>query len=544
LAEAQWLLTGLGLALLVLLVLPSAQIKLGASQLNGLIGSYTTTTPHYDVSYSGGTIVSTPSSSFAPGDGNNYYGTGTASCGGAGKTCTASAQGPLTAHFTWNNGGDPTVLPPPSAIISQSCTASWSGTPINGSTVSGSVANGLGGPVSSSTNGASSSSTTYTVKDNPGQSFDVNTCSPNVSFTGTDGTAYDASVSGRVDVNYTASATPIDVHAGGITPSRLLLTGQAASFSLSVPGPFSVDNTTYKWSATGDVFFTYNEHTPSHQLILLSDAPSYTNQPDFGFYDKKDKDTITVTCKATVVCPDGTRLPVTVTAPNITSVKPTASWGTNQGQAGLGFFFDRSSMGANELWNPITISVPQPFSGGQGCLAQLITPFRNLTRNAMNGQPANYYYKIPQQNPDGTTTMIVPGQGLDTAFPYPSGFVISGGSVTPVSPSGGYVWDVSTSGASGDSPAMSFSTTPLDNGGSAWTKAYATDILTTYVMYRPTGGVWVPLQRLDWYWHGDADNSLGYWSATGTTNVPNQASNTDTPPQWSLVLTANDQLYP
>ncbi len=41
LAEKQWALTGLGMALLVLLVLPSAQIKLGASQLNGLIGSYT-----------------------------------------------------------------------------------------------------------------------------------------------------------------------------------------------------------------------------------------------------------------------------------------------------------------------------------------------------------------------------------------------------------------------------------------------------------------------------------------------------------------------
>jgi len=41
LSEGQWALTGLALALLVLLVLPSAQIKLGAAQLNGLIGSYT-----------------------------------------------------------------------------------------------------------------------------------------------------------------------------------------------------------------------------------------------------------------------------------------------------------------------------------------------------------------------------------------------------------------------------------------------------------------------------------------------------------------------
>ena len=48
----QWALTGLGLALLVLLVLPSAQIKLGASQLHGLIGSYTTNGHTWQVSYS------------------------------------------------------------------------------------------------------------------------------------------------------------------------------------------------------------------------------------------------------------------------------------------------------------------------------------------------------------------------------------------------------------------------------------------------------------------------------------------------------------
>ena len=52
----QWALTGLGLALLVLLVLPSAQIKLGASHLHGLIGSYTSN-GSYSVVYSGGTTT-------------------------------------------------------------------------------------------------------------------------------------------------------------------------------------------------------------------------------------------------------------------------------------------------------------------------------------------------------------------------------------------------------------------------------------------------------------------------------------------------------
>ena len=355
---------------------------------------------------------------------------------------------------------------------------------------------------------------------------------PGGGYPGGGGPGYWDWIRGSSITNFTVY--PVTADASGQTPTGSgpkLLTGQAVSATLGVPSPFSVDSTTYQWSATGDVFYTYNEHAPSHQLILLSDDPKYTTQPQFGLFDKS-ADTITITCNATIVCPDGTRLPVTASPPSITSVKPTASWDTGRDRQGKGFHFTTEGMGALEVWNPITITVPAPFSGGTGCLAQLITPVRRLTRNALNGQPTNYYFKIPQQNPDGTTTMVLPSRGLDTDFPYP-GF--NGGAAT---------WDVSGSGASGDGPAMGFSTPPLDNGGSAWTKAYANDIFTTYLMYRPIGGVWVPIQRLDWGWHGDADNSLGYWSATGDDFMGPHGSNTSDPPRWNVVIEANDQLYP
>ena len=539
----RWTLAGLGLALLVLLVLPSAQIKLGASQLNGLVGSYTSSTPHYDVTITGGTIVSTPPAVFRAGDSNNYYGAGTASSSGAGKTCTASAKGPLTATFNWNNGGDATALPPPSVIISQTCTAGWGNNPTSSATGTGTANNGLStGVLTTSANGASSTSTLYTGKDTPGATFSV-TCNPTATFTGTDGSAYDAFISGNVNVTYQASVALVDVPVGGMNSGRQLLTGSAASCSLSVPLPFSVDKTTYKWSATGDVFYTYNEHAPSHQLILLSDDPSYTTGPSFGFFDKS-ADTITVTCKATVVCPDGTRLPISVTAPAITSVKPTGSWSTSNGQAGYGHFFTGTSMGTNDLWNPITVTVPQHFSGGKCCLAQLITPVLRLTRNIPNGGPANFYYKTPQQNPDGTTSMVLPGQGLDTAFPYPVGISISGTNVTPVTPTGGYIWNVPDSGTSGDSPTFSLSTNPQDSGGSDWSSAYGNENFTTYLMYQPPGGVWVPIQRLDWGWQGTANRTNGKWTANVTDFAPSTGSDTSTPPQWNSVLVANDQLYP
>lgn len=484
---------------------------------------------------------------------------------GGGGQIDGNVSGTITATLTWIPAAGQTLTsdPPPQQLNIVEYGYAWCATDWGGPNMpdpSSAVADdGLTDSPVSSSNGYTrwtSTSEGYHLIQKDARSGTVTvTCSPSASNPPSSWLPYPNYTSyhywdwaeGLSSVSF--SVYPVTVDVGGPTPTGSglqLLTGQSVSASLGVPSPFSVDATTYQWSATGDVFYTYNEHAPSHQLILLSDDPSYTTGPAFGCYDKKDKNKITITCSATIVCPatvaapDGTRLPVTASPPDITSVKPTGSWQTNRGVFGLGFFSNSTSMGANELWNPITITVPQPFSGGTGCLAQLITPVRRLTRDALNGQPNNYYFKIPYQNPDGTTTMVLPGRGLDGAFPYPAGFLNG----APVTPDGGYTWDVSTSGTSGDSPTMAFSTTPQDNGGSAWTKAYGNDIFTTYLMYRPGGGVWVPIQRLDWGWSGNADNSLGYWSATGSDFMAPNGSNTDDPPQWDVVIEANDQLYP
>lgn len=145
-----WALAGLALALLVVLVLPSAQIELGAKTLQGLVGSYTTSgSGHYDVTYSGGSYtettgpptytasydywLNTNDGTYGGGDHLNFY-TSSAEV----HTANVSCHGPITATFTWNNDGDPNNLPPASVVVRQYCQTQWMGHTEYGATVSGS----------------------------------------------------------------------------------------------------------------------------------------------------------------------------------------------------------------------------------------------------------------------------------------------------------------------------------------------------------------------------------------------------------------------
>ncbi len=566
-AEGQWALTGLGLALLVVLLLPSAQIKLGASQLQGLIGSYTS--PHYDVSYSGGTIVGDFPASFAPGDGNNYLGTGGASASGAGKTCTASAKGPLTATFNWNNGGDPTALPPPGAIIVQSCTASWRGTPNNGATVTGTVDNGLGGPVISGTNGASSSSTTYTFQNNPGQTFQVPpACSPSVSFTGTDGTAYDATVSGRVDVNYTASAPPVTISLPGaindIDGSKKALTGQGVTAQLSaLPSGYKVSS--YTWSFTGgtpiknwDPTSTSNDKTiPLAPADLSATDVTGNGIPvaDLSFYYTK-AGSLTVTCTVNYTSPDGKTGTMTVQSPSIGYLKPTVTWLlTNYNPAfrhPKGFFTDHTSQqyGAEEPWGPINISVPDPFSGGHGYIAQVATLDRSYVRyNPQPNMPDTSYKKVSVLYNDGTRGSVDTPTGMDISFPYPYGYTKGGTAANPTFTlvNSNYTWEVGSTGYSDDQPFQYYATTAVDGGGNLWHDSGANDSFDTWVMYQPPsaggGTIYVPLMKLTWKWGGFASRyitSRGVWSSwtsgEGTPFTEGSPAITEAYPSWNYSI--------
>ncbi|MDQ2798138.1 MAG: hypothetical protein M3Y13_00665, partial [Armatimonadota bacterium] len=121
--QQRWTLTGLGLALLVLLVLPSAQIKMGASQLNGLIGSYTSNGHYWQASYvsSGTTSWNTRSidGGVTPNSqpwtaANSAFSTPDSTSG-----LDAKCVGTITPTLTWvpTTGQDNTTDPPPSQVL-------------------------------------------------------------------------------------------------------------------------------------------------------------------------------------------------------------------------------------------------------------------------------------------------------------------------------------------------------------------------------------------------------------------------------------------
>ncbi len=492
--------------------------------------------------------------------------------GGGSNEINGSTSGTITATLTWIPATGQTMQsdPPPQQLNVVECGYAWEnslwGGPNPPPGPAGSASDGLGDSEVPSSNGyvsqgyhlvqKSSTSGTVTVTCSPSASNPTSTWQtagypgggyPGGGYPGGGGPGYWDWTGGECTVGFTVY--PITVDPSGPTPTGNgleLLTGQAVSAGLNLPQGFGVyappGGTGYQWSATGDVFYTYNEHLPSHQLILLSDDPKYTNQPQFGCYDKS-ADTITITCNATIVCPDGTQLPLTATSPNIKSVKPKASWGTNQSTPGVGFRDDPANQEfeANELWYPINITVPSPFSGGSGCMAQLVTPSRRITRNAINGKPNNYYHAINQPNPDGSPNWVLPGRGLDGHFPYQVGAgTDANGNTTMTTFPDGYIWDASTTGASGDTPKQPYEADDLDGGGTDWYESSAADSFSTWVMYRPPGGVWVPLQKLDWSWSGIAEKDIyGHWSAAGSASAPQSATNSSDPPQWNSVVTDN-----
>ena len=251
-----------------------------------------------------------------------------------------------------------------------------------------------------------------------------------------------------------------------------------------------------------------------------------------------------MTCTVTLTAPDGkATVTLTATAPPITVEKPTAFWTTNDDPS-LGPEFSQSGTGYAERWNA-GITVPSPFSGGMGCFAQLTTPTIDFQRIPTGNQSINCYMEELYMNADGTSSYQMPMIGLDTHFPYQynaSQFY-----------SQGYMWNVSTgTGSSGDAPSVPFSIPAADNGGNNWYDASATDSFTTWLMYQPPGGVWVPLQTVTWNWSGHVvkDKATGTWnSATnGSPAVTGYTSDsgtpTNSPPQWNCVNVGESELYP
>jgi len=480
------------------------------------------------------------------------------------------SPGTLTDTFTWvpASGQTMTTDPPPTCVlVQQSSYAEWFVRFENGTgTGSGNPDCGLpGGTVTPSTyggNGPSQSLSATLYSQKSGASFSVSS-TPTVSFTGTTGT--EGGVDGEARVGGGANVYPITLTIGGTNNPAAgdyrVLTGQQITATLNgIPTNYAI--TKYTWSGqSATCFKTYNDQAPSNQLVPLGSADlsgpaaGSTTVSPLAFYDSA-KENLTITCAITLTAPDGkSTVNLTATAPPINVLKPTAYWTTNPDDPNSGPTYNLTAtgyIGYIEQWDA-NIAVPAPFSGGSGCFAQIVNPTIDFQRTPTGSQAINCYLKELQTNADGTTSWVLPQTGLDTMFPYPIGPSTNPQSSSPYQNySNGYIWDVSVPGKSVDTPTVGFSIAASDNGGNNWYDAFDSDTFTTWLMYKPAGGVWVPLQRVDWSWTGHVvkNKATGMWnSATNgaqpvTGNTSNPGIDVDTPPQWTTVNVGASVLRP
>ncbi len=344
---------------------------------------------------------------------------------------------------------------------------------------------------------ASSSGTHYKVMGG-GASFTLS-CTPSASIGVTNGNC-------GAGVTYSGTATPVTIQLTGVTTDHKLLTGQQCTATLSGTNGYKV--TSYTWSVGGKAFKNYDTTAPNStnatQLVPLGNADlngpatGSTSVAPLNFYDGT-QESLNVSCTASLTAPDGTSLSVSAQAPQITVLKPTVTWPISTGI--VQYNSAQQAFGLYTVsWNGVTVNVPAPFSGGQCTFTQIVTP------------------NVSTYNASGTATPYVPNNGvagLDGGFIY------------------GNTWSPPAAGSDVDRPAVGINGLP-----SGTTKVTASEAFTTWVMYKPDGGVWVPLSNYNWNWSETFQFANASWSLTqaSPTTPPTYASSpTDTPPTWTII---------
>ncbi len=401
--------------------------------------------------------------------------------------------------------------------------------------------------------GGSSGSFTVTIAPSASASATAGPSGTNPDGTSFVGTGTCSASVGPITVSTT---TPAIAATGTYNPAKgdyRVLTGQQITRALS--GTLGTV-TSYTWKQpSATCFKTYNPNIQppaNNQLVQLASTDlsgtdtsgKGINVSPLAFYDSAGEN-LTLTCAVTLTAPDGkTVLNVSASSPQITVEKPTASWGIDPKSVPINGtstpnvvgFVDSSAgsqyFGANTTWYPATLSVPAPFAslGGLGCFAQISTPSATITRTPTGTGASSYSIKI--QNAQGA--WVTPGTGLDKGFPYPIGFTTdaNGNWTGQASDSS---WSVSGIGASGDYPKGQETVPDVDSGGSQWTSSSISYSFTTWLMYKPNGGVWIPIQSATWSVSGNASGGPSNWSATGSYTAPSP-SNTTNFPQWITVI--------
>ncbi len=338
--------------------------------------------------------------------------------------------------------------------------------------------------------------------------------------------------SGGGAVGYTVY--PVYINLSGQDPTTgNALTGQQIQATLAMPAkpdslPPGTKITSYTWSFSGGTqgnpIKTWNENgvaadgkTPQQLFPLTASDLSQTDTTGNGlssgssisFYDEIGKDAVTAKCVVGLTFPNGTTSSVTATSSTITFIKPTAVWKVETGNVyyshandayGLYPAFGTGFPGG-VYWHDVVVTVPAPFSGGTCCFTQLAQP--------------NHQYNGAGVGPNNNAN------SLDNSFEYFN-----------------YSWAAGSAGTENDSPAIQVG--PGNKIGDTMT---ANDTLQAWLMYQPTGGIWVPLQKYTYTWAVTLTwVTPGTWSVSGQNPAPPNPGPTYTPtvtnipPQWTTIL--------
>ena len=351
-----------------------------------------------------------------------------------GTTEACSGTLTVTVTGTWNSAG--ANDPVPNTIVTIQTQAGSSGTgqqPLSQTSDDG-YKDPMGGANSSGTHYKLETSSPFTI-----------TVSPKASISAT-ATATATAMASAAMGGITMTASVPAVSLGGTMPVsgvQYALTGQQITATLG--GVPSVSS--YTWSGqSATCFKTYNPNiqppannqlAPLASTDLTGPASGSTAVTPLAFYDSAAEN-LTVSCAATVTNPDGTTFNVTAASPQIMVKKPSVSaWGINTGtgpqqgvpsgsvQAGVSTNAQGNSsynLYADEVWGPITITVPPPFPSGSGlgCIAQIITADSDsATRVPIGTAPVTYVDVV--KNASGQ--YVAPSTpALDSAFPFPIGY--------------------------------------------------------------------------------------------------------------------------
>ena len=482
-------------------------------------------------------------------NGTTYGGTGFLQATYPPTVQTLDLVGPLTATFTWYNGGDPTAVPPPSVIITQTSTVSY-----NVNSGQGYLNNGMGASGTFDPYTYSLSGVLYTEKDNPGRSFPVTT--PNIleAKPTTDGT--DGCGGLNASVAWSVSVSPVTLILNGTTPAPprrgpqlppYILIGQGCTSQWGGIPNITNANYAYNWTApTGTTFQVWSPKTPplppppATPTTPANPGASYfvggpgplTNPTAHWYWNDLSNTQEKVSGSVTVTPPAGQGAAFTISATKPVSVE-VPTW-TASNIVGVGYIGTDPQSVLGIFAGPTLGMISQNYDAGSNWKGYvgISSDFADTGtwQYAQIVSPGEYETPERGTQEQSTETGLT---GLDDVFPYG----------TPHDTGGSFVVD-------GDSPNFpvfdTYSHVSLD------------DAFATYLMFQPpvaptapAGDVqWVPLAESSWNTNFSALRpGTKHWAdfpagtSVGSVGLIHDFQRTTTHPTWTVRID-NSTVFP